>query len=112
MGLLNILSIEICYSKQAYSVTMTDDSVHWTHYRDYCVMDECLLTWLDDVHNYARIIIYFHHYMVSTNGYIFSWVLHRILYIICTVQTVICIELYTYNLDTHSYACIIIHYMS
>ncbi len=34
------------------------------------------------------------------------------LYIIYKVQMVICIELYTYNPDTHSYACIIIHYMS
>ncbi len=32
--------------------------------------------------------------------------------IICTVQTVICIELYTYNPDTQSYAHIIIPYMS
>ncbi len=31
------------------------------------------------------------------------------LYIICTVQTVICIELYTHIIPTHSYAYIIIH---
>ncbi len=30
------------------------------------------------------------------------------LYIICTVQMAICIELYTYNPDIHSYAHIII----
>ncbi len=56
------------------------------------------------VRNYAHIIIYFHHYMVSTNGYMF----YIELYIICTVQMVICIELYTYNPDTQSYAHIII----
>ncbi len=34
------------------------------------------------------------------------------LYIIFTVQKVNIIELYTYNPDTQSYACIIRHYMS
>ncbi len=41
-----------------------------------------------NVHNYAHIIICFHHYVVSTNGYMFSWVYIE-LYIICTVQMVI-----------------------
>ncbi len=34
------------------------------------------------------------------------------LYIICRVQMIICIELYTYNPDTQSCAYIIIHYIS
>ncbi len=29
-----------------------------------------------DVHNYACIILYFLHYMLITNGYMFSWFLH------------------------------------
>ncbi len=67
-------------------------------------------TWLD-VYNYACIIICFHHYMISTNGYMFSCFFTSN-YVICTVQMVICIELYTYNPNTHSYAHIIIHYLS
>ncbi len=34
------------------------------------------------------------------------------LYIICTVQMVICIELYKYNLDTNVCAFKIVHYRS
>ncbi len=33
-----------------------------------------------DMHNYARIIIYFPHCMVSTNGYMFSWFVHRMIH--------------------------------
>ncbi len=40
--------------------------------------------------------------MVSTNGYVFSWFFMK-LHIICTVQMVICTELYTYNLDAQLY---------
>ncbi len=40
--------------------------------------------------------------------YMFSWFLHRIIQYPHNTDT----KLYTYNPDTHSYACIIIHYMS
>ncbi len=37
-------------------------------------------TWLD-LHNYAHIIIHFHHYIVRTNGFTFLWFLHQIVII-------------------------------
>ncbi len=52
--------------------------------------------------------------MVSTNGYMFSWFLHQIIYYMHSANDYmyqiihICIELCTYNPDTQSYAWLFI----
>ncbi len=61
----------------------------------YCKMEYASVTLDTHVHNYACIIIYFHCYMDSTNHYMFSWCLHRIIH---------------YMHSTNGYMYQIIHY--